>query len=208
MVISTRILVLFLLLLLTSGCDNRETKEANDFAAKVFRAWDDYTGELERRYEKAEMPEVPEMPNLMPESVSKAIDEHSSKMAEAAGAAAAEQASKQVAKQVGAEIDDVKQKASAVGDMASSTARSAERSARYYVRKLPRSQREANDLVVEKGRGWGEQLNRYLEQLGANGGIFGRRAGSSSSYSKSPKPRLKGRSSHSSGSRTPDRLRR
>lgn len=207
--ISARILVLFLVLALLSGCDNRETKEANDLAAKVFRAWDDYTDELSRRYEKAEMPEMPElpeMPNLVPESVSKAVDEHTDKIAEKAGAAAAEHATKQVAKQVGSEIDDVKQTAGQVSDSASATAKSAKRHVRHYLRRVPKSQREANDLVVEKGRSWGDELNRWLQELGANGGIFGRRSSKPSSYSRSPKSRLKGRST--SASNTPERLRR
>ena len=188
------------------SCNNRETKEANDMAAKVFHAWNDYKTEVKQRYEKAEMPEMPDMPDLMPEQVAKAVDEHTTKIAETAGAAAAEQASKEVAKQVGSEIDEVKSKTDELSEKASATTKNVKRRVRYYVRKMPKSQREANDLVVEKGTSWAEQFNRWLEQLGANGGIFGRRSSSSSSYSRSPKNRLKGRSNPTA--KTPERLRR
>ena len=206
-----RIFLLFLLLAFLSACDNRETKQANEFAAKVFRAWDEYTGKVEEKYKKAEMPEMPEMPavpkmpELVPEQLSKTVDEHTTKIAEAAGAAAAEQATKEVAKQVDSELEDVKQTASDVSSAASETAKKAKRHVRYYLRKVPRSQKEANDLVVEKSSSWAEELNRWLQQLGANGGIFGRRP-SPSSYGKSPRNRLKGRSQPAA--RTPDRLRR
>ena len=196
-----QIIGLCFLALAISACNNRETKQLNEFAAKVFRTWDTASEEAARRYEKAEMPKLPEMPNIpdmpdvLPENIGEAIEERTDALVEKAAESTATKVTKEVTEQVGSEIEDVGETVEAVTVSAKETVQKAKRRGIYYVGKFPRNQQEANELAVKKGRDWMDRFNDWIKEIGANGGIFGRRSGGSatSSRSRSPKDRLKGR---------------
>ena len=101
---------------------------------------------------------MPKMPDVLPEEVNKELSETSDSLAENAAALSAIQEGMGAAKEIGEGVKEVGFYASAAKTAAQGAARSTKNTVQHYVRRLPRSEREANELIVTKS----ERFNRRI----------------------------------------------